>query len=69
MPDLLQDIEDQIAQAKTPPAKQNVGVIQDIGDGEVRCGRDPRFQNMMVQAIKWATGEVDGDATPSGEKK
>jgi type 1 glutamine amidotransferase len=31
--------------------------------------RDPRFQQMLVHAIKWATGEVPGDATPSGEKK
>jgi type 1 glutamine amidotransferase len=39
-----------------------------LGHGE-NVWRDPRFQNMMVQAIKWATGEVNGDVTPSGGKK
>jgi type 1 glutamine amidotransferase len=39
-----------------------------LGHGE-NVWRDPRFQTMMVQAIKWATGEIDGDATPSGGKK
>jgi hypothetical protein len=33
MPSLLQEIEAQISQAKTTPAKQNVGVIREIGDG------------------------------------
>ncbi len=33
MPTLVQEIEAQIAQAKTTTAKQNVGVIREIGDG------------------------------------
>jgi F-type H+-transporting ATPase subunit alpha len=33
MADLLQEIEAQIAEAKTTPARQNVGVIREIGDG------------------------------------
>jgi type 1 glutamine amidotransferase len=38
-----------------------------LGHGE-NVWRDPRFQNLVVQAIKWSTGQVDGDATPSGAK-
>ena len=33
MANLLQEIEAQIAGAKTTTAKQNVGVIREIGDG------------------------------------
>ena len=33
MADLVQEIEAQIAGAKTAAAKQNVGVIREIGDG------------------------------------
>jgi type 1 glutamine amidotransferase len=39
-----------------------------LGHGE-NVWRDPRFQNMIVQAIKWSTGQVDGNAAPSGGKK
>jgi F-type H+/Na+-transporting ATPase subunit alpha len=36
MADLLQEIEAQIAGAKTSAAKHNVGVIREIGDGVAR---------------------------------
>jgi hypothetical protein len=31
--------------------------------------KDPRFQNMIISAVKWTTREIDGDATPSAAKK
>jgi type 1 glutamine amidotransferase len=30
--------------------------------------KDPRFQTMIIQAIKWTTGQIEADATPSGSK-
>ena len=33
MPDLLKEIEAQIAGAKVATARQNVGVIREVGDG------------------------------------
>ena len=52
MADLLQEIEAQIAGAKTAAAKQNVGVIREIGDGvakveglaDVDAQRDARLR-------------------------
>lgn len=31
--------------------------------------RDPRFQESLFGGLKWATGQLPGDATPSGKKK
>ncbi len=31
--------------------------------------RDPRFANMMLQAMLWLTGQVDGDASPRPAKQ
>jgi hypothetical protein len=28
--------------------------------------RDPRFLEMLIQALRWTTGQIDGPATPSG---
>jgi type 1 glutamine amidotransferase len=39
-----------------------------LGHGE-NVWRDPRFQHMIVQAIKWSTGQIDGATTPSGGSK
>jgi hypothetical protein len=30
--------------------------------------KDPRFQTMIVQAIKWTTFQIEADATPSAAK-
>jgi type 1 glutamine amidotransferase len=30
--------------------------------------KDPRFQKHLIGGLKWATGELKGDATPSGKK-
>jgi len=30
--------------------------------------KDPRFQQHLMGGLKWATGQVPGDATPSGKK-
>src|SRR5260370_35030938 len=49
MPNLLQEIEAQIAQAKTTPAKQNVGVIREIGDGVAKVeGVTDAMLNEMI---------------------
>ena len=47
MADLLQEIEAQIAGAKATTAKQNVGVIREIGDGVARI---EQFQIRLLTA-------------------
>jgi len=39
-----------------------------LGHGD-NVWKDPRFQNMVINAVKWSTGEVPGEAAPSGSKK
>src|SRR5208283_2194034 len=57
MPNLLQEIEAQIAQAKMQPAKQNVGVIQEIGDGVARVeGLTDAMLNEMIELGHGITG-------------
>src|SRR5260370_42620628 len=54
---LLQEIEAQIAQAKTPLAKQNVGVIQEIGDGVAKVeGLTDAMLNEMIDLGHGITG-------------
>ena len=43
MADLLQEIEAQITGAKATAAKQNVGVIREVGDGVARVEGLDRF--------------------------
>src|SRR5260370_12493452 len=57
MPNLLQEIEAQIAQAKTTPAKQNVGVIREIGDGVAKVeGLTDAMLNEMIDLGHGITG-------------
>ena len=57
MPSLLQDIEAQIAQAKTTVAKQNVGVIREIGDGVAKVeGLTDAMLNEMLDLGHGITG-------------
>src|SRR5271166_4087789 len=57
MPDLLQEIEAQIAHAKLAPAKQSVGVIQEIGDGVARVeGLTDAMLNEMIDLGRGITG-------------
>ncbi|MGH9822239.1 MAG: F0F1 ATP synthase subunit alpha [Blastocatellia bacterium] len=49
MPDLLEEIEAQIAEAKAAPGKQNVGVIREVGDGVARIeGLTDAMLNEMI---------------------
>src|SRR5437016_6676549 len=57
MPTLLQEIEAQIAQAKTTPVKQNVGVIREIGDGVAKVeGLADAMLNEMLDLGHGITG-------------
>ncbi len=57
MADLLQEIEAQIAGAKTATAKQNVGIIREIGDGVARIeGLADAMLNEMIDLGHGITG-------------
>src|SRR4030095_4293354 len=57
MASLLQEIEAQIAGAKVAAAKQNVGVICEIGDGVARIeGLDDAMLNEMIDLGHGVTG-------------
>src|SRR5512136_3459859 len=57
MADLLQEIEAQIAGAKATTAKQNVGVIREIGDGVGRIeGLADAMLNEMIDLGHGITG-------------
>jgi F-type H+-transporting ATPase subunit alpha len=57
MADLLQEIETQIAGAKATTARQNVGVIREIGDGVARIeGLDDAMLNEMIDLGHGITG-------------
>ena len=57
MPNLLEEIEAQIAGAKTTTAKQNVGVIREIGDGVAKIeGLSDAMLNEMIDLGKGITG-------------
>ena len=57
MPTLLQEIEAQIAGAKTTTAKQNVGVIREIGDGVAKVeGLTDAMLNEMLDLGHGITG-------------
>jgi len=57
MADLLQEIEAQIAGAKTTAAKENVGVIREIGDGVARIeGLTDAMLNEMIDLGNGITG-------------
>ena len=57
MADLLQEIEAQIAGAKATTAKQNVGVIREIGDGVARIeGLSDAMLNEMIDLGHGITG-------------
>jgi F-type H+-transporting ATPase subunit alpha len=57
MADVLQEIEAQIAGAKTTTAKQNVGVIREIGDGVARIeGLTDAMLNEMIDLGHGITG-------------
>src|SRR6516162_9364511 len=49
MSNLLQEIETQIAQVKTAAAKQNIGVVREIGDGVAKIeGLTDAMLNEMI---------------------
>src|SRR5208282_4349462 len=57
MSTLLQEIETQIAQARMMPAKQNVGVISEIGDGVAKVeGLTDAMLNEMIDLGHGITG-------------
>ena len=57
MADLLKEIEAQIAGAKATTAKQNVGVIREIGDGVAKIeGLNDAMLNEMIDLGKGVTG-------------
>ena len=68
MADLLQEIETQIAGAKATTAKQNVGVIREIGDGVARVeGLTDAMLNEMLDLGHGITGlALDLDETDVG---
>src|SRR6267142_2458411 len=59
MGDLLREIEAQIAGAKTAAAKQNVGIIRELGDGVARIeGLTDAMLNEMIDLGNGVTGLV-----------
>jgi F-type H+/Na+-transporting ATPase subunit alpha len=57
MTDLLKEIKDQIAGAKTTAAKQNVGVIREVGDGVAKIeGLSDAMLNEMIELGNGVTG-------------
>src|SRR3984957_11087980 len=57
MADLLKEIEDQIAGVKAATAKENVGVIREIGDGVARVeGLTDAMLNEMLDLGHGITG-------------
>src|SRR6516225_2522796 len=59
MANLLQEIEAQIAAAKTPAARQNVGVIRELGDGVAKIeGLSDAMLNEMIDLGNGVTGLV-----------
>src|SRR4029077_11576970 len=68
MPDLLQEIEAQIAGVKATPGRQNVGVIREIADGVAKVeGLDDAMLNEMLDLGQGITGlALDLDETEVG---
>jgi len=68
MADLLQEIEAQITDAKVTPAKQNVGIIREVGDGVARVeGLTDAMLNEMLDLGHGITGlALDLDETEVG---
>ena len=59
MENLLQEIEAQIAGAKTAAAKQNVGIIRELGDGVAKLeGLTDAMLNEMIDLDNGVTGLV-----------
>jgi F-type H+-transporting ATPase subunit alpha len=59
MADLLQEIEAEIARAKAAGAKQNVGIIRELGDGVAKLeGLSDAMLNEMIDLGKGITGLV-----------
>src|SRR2546428_4345514 len=57
MSTLLQEIEAQIASVKTTPAKQNVGIVREIGDGVAKVeGLTDAMLNEMLDFGNGITG-------------
>ena len=57
MPTLLQELEDEIAQARATTARQNVGVIREIGDGVAKVeGLGDAMLNEMIDLGRGLTG-------------
>jgi F-type H+-transporting ATPase subunit alpha len=68
MPNLLQEIELEIAGAKSTPAKQNIGAIREIGDGVAKVeGLTDAMVNEMLDFGSGITGiALDLDETEVG---
>src|SRR5271154_2782480 len=68
MADLLQEIEAEIAGAKATAARQNVGVIREVGDGVARVdGLSDAMLNEMLELGHGITGlALDLDETEVG---
>jgi F-type H+-transporting ATPase subunit alpha len=68
MPDLLQEIELELAGARATPAKQNIGTIREIGDGVAKVeGLTDAMVNEMLDFGSGITGiALDLDETEVG---
>jgi F-type H+-transporting ATPase subunit alpha len=68
MADLLRELEAQIAEAKTTPARQNIGVIREISDGVAKVeGLTDAMLNEMLDLGQGITGiALDLDETEVG---
>src|SRR5690242_9274239 len=68
MTELLREIEDQIAMAKVATAKQNVGIIREVGDGVAKVeGLYDVMLNEMLDLGHGITGlALDLDETEVG---
>jgi F-type H+-transporting ATPase subunit alpha len=56
MSNLLQEIEDQIAGAKTATAKQNIGVVREIGDGVAKI--EGLTDTMLNEMLDFGNGTI-----------
>jgi uncharacterized protein len=66
-----------VSKGKRPDKDYAISWCQEYGKGKSfytslghrkEVWKDPRFQKHLIGGLKWATGELKGDATPSGKK-
>ncbi len=66
-----------VKKGKRPDGDYAVAWVHEVGKGKAfytslghrkEVWKDPRFQQHLLGGLKWVTGQVPGDATPSGKK-